>query len=434
MTTEAKQDGRTIALGTGLSIWRGTVSEEYLTDLKPWSRAVKVFREMRDDVVIGALLESIKTPLLAAPFEVHPASQSDEDRRAAEFLEKNIFHLPEMEWREHVEEMLDFIDFGFAIAEKVLEKRKDGRLYLRALIPIGQETLYRWGDPDELGRVTAFEQLDPITGKVRRATMDKLLHFTWKSRKRNPHGHSILRSLYRPWYFKKNLEAIEAIGAERDVGNAPVARLGEGYYSDQDIENLKKALEGFRIDEALYLILPHGVDLQAFGGGGKVYNVRAMIRDWQHLIRQRFFADFLSLGSEQVGTQALAREMTTFFSFALRSIQVRMLEVWNRQLVPWLFEWNNWRLDAYPKIAWTMPGRHSLQALAQAYSTFIGAGILTPDDSIEPQIREELGLPPLSPEIAELRRRAILHQLEKQAGEAEEAQNEGQNTPGQNQA
>lgn len=389
-------------LSTGLSIWRGLVSEEYLSSLKPWSRAVKVFQEMQDDVVIGALFESIKTPLLASPFEITAAGDTPEDIEAQEFLSKNLIDNPNFEWTQHVEESLEFMDMGFAITEKVLEKQPDGKLHLKSLMPIGQESLHQWAGPDELGNMTGFIQRDTVTGVISSAPMDKLLHFVFRGRKKDPQGRGILRSLYRPWYFKKNLEAIEAIGAERDVGNAPVAKLKEGVrYSDADLADLRAALEGFRMDEAVYVILPGGVELEAYGGGSKVYDIRSMIRDWQHLIRQRFFADFLSFGSESVGTQALAREMTTFFGMALRSIQEMMLSVWNRQLIPWLFKWNNWELDVLPRIDWLRPGDTNVQAMAQALSTLIGANLLTPEDTeLRARIRTQLGLRKLEGPLA----------------------------------
>ena len=404
-----------VSLATGLSIWHGSLDEEYLTQLRPTSKAIKVFTEMADDAVIGAMLESITTPLMASKFEVHVGGESDEDKAAAEFLEKNLFEMSDMTWREHAEEMLDFVTYGFSLAEKVLEKRDDGRLWLKSLMPVGQDTLDRWGDVDELGRVKSFTQRDN-EGKTRTASMDKLLHFTLNPRKRNPEGRSLLRGLYRPWYFKKNLEAIEAIGAERDVGNAPIATLGEGYYSTQDITNLKASLEGLRMDEALYLLLPHGIEVKAFGAGGKTYDIRAMIRDYQHIMRQVFFADFLSLGSEQVGTQALAKELTTFFSLALTSIQNRMLEIWNNQLVKWLFDFNDFNITKLPQLGWTKPGTRNIQSISQAYATLVNTNILTPDGSIETQIREEAGLPPLSPELtekkAQLMEKNIKDQLE----------------------
>lgn len=394
-----------VKLGTGLSVWKGVVSEEYLPQLQPWSIAFKIYREMADDVVVGALLESIKTPLIASPFEIVAASDAKEDQEAKAFIEKDLFKDLDMEWPAHVAESLEMLDYGFSLSEKVLEKREDGRLHIRSLVPIGQETLDHWGDVDEFGAVSSFVQKRELRGQRplqgTEASMDKLLHFKFKGRKRNPEGRSLLRSLYRPWYFKKNLEALEAIGAERDVGNAPVATLKEGIrYSASQIDSLAAALEGFRMDESVYVIAPAGVTIQAYGGGNKVYDVRAMIRDWQHLIRQRFFADFLSLGSEQVGTQALAREMTTFFGLALRSIQEIMLSVWNRQLIPWVFAWNNWEpvSGELPRIDWLRPEDTNLQSLAQAYQMLIAAGLLEADDAVKKRVRLQVGLPvgPLS--------------------------------------
>ncbi len=393
-----------VKLGSGLSVWKGVISEEYLPQLTPWSIAFRIYREMADDVVVGALLESIKTPLIASPFEVIAGTDSKEDQVAKEFVEKDLFKDLDIEWPSHVGEMLECLDYGFALSEKVLEKRKDGRLHIRSLIPIGQETLDHWGERDEFGAVSEFiQKREPgqKSGVVHSAPMTKLLHFKFKGRKRNPEGRSLLRSLYRPWYFKKNLEALEAIGAERDVGNAPVATLKEGVrYTKTQIDDLGKALEGFRMDESVYVIAPAGVEIKAYGGGNKVYDVRAMIRDWQHLIRQRFFADFLSLGAEQVGTQALAKEMTTFFGLALRSIQEIMLSVWNRQLIPWVFAWNNWEPTSgiLPRLDWLRPEDSNLQSLAQAYQMLIAAGILDIDEAVKKRVRLQVGLPvgPLS--------------------------------------
>lgn len=389
-----------VKLGSGLSVWKGVISEEYLPQLQPWSIAFKIYREMADDVVVGALLESIKTPLIASPFEIVPGTNSDEDKKAAEFVEKDLFKDLDIEWQSHVAESLEMLDYGFALSEKVLEKREDGRLHIRSLVPIGQETLDHWGDVDDFGAVSSFVQKKELRGQRplqgAEAPLDKLLHFKFKGRKRNPEGRSLLRSLYRPWYFKKNLEALEAIGAERDVGNAPVATLKEGIrYSSKQIDDLAAALEGFRMDESVYVIAPAGVEIKAYGGGNKVYDVRAMIRDWQHLIRQRFFADFIAMGSEQVGTQALAKEMTTFFGLALRSIQEIMLSVWNRQLIPWVFAWNNWEpmSGLLPRVEWLRPEDSNLQSLAQAYQMLIEAGILDVDESVKKRVRLQVGLP-----------------------------------------
>jgi hypothetical protein len=401
MTTESSVSAgsaQRILLTSGLRVFKGRLSEEYLPELKPWAKAAKVYQEMMDDAVVGSLLDAIMTPLLSTEFQVVPAKNTSEDIAAAKFLEKCLFEMPDMEWREHVEEALSFLGFGFSLAEKVLYKKDDGKVYLRSLLPIGQETIQDWGDePDELGNFREVRQRDPTLGGIYTAPYEKMLHFTFRGRKKNPEGRSLLRAIYRPWYFKKNLEVIEAIGAERDVGNVPVLTLPEGeYITESDMGDIEEKLKTFRVDEAAYMVLPPNTKLEAYGGGNKVYNIRNIIRDYQNLIRQRFFAGFISQGAEQIGTQALAREMTTFFGMVIRSIQTRMMEVWKRQLVPYIFEYNNFSIDTMPVLHWQRSGKENIQVLAQAVGTLVGARVLTNTPDLEDHIRGIMSFPPLA--------------------------------------
>ena len=416
-----------ISLRTGLPVWRGVVWDEYRDELRSWPTAVKRYKEMQDDAVIGAVLEAIKAPLMATSFEIQPVSDKDDDQNAAEFLRKALFEMPEMEWYEHVEEMLEMLDFGWAISEKVTYKHESGFIMPALLLPVGQETLDRWGDFDKLGNPTSFIQRTP-EGKTLQAPMSKLLHFTWRSRKRSPLGKSILRSVYRPYLYVKNLESIEGIGAERDVGNTPVATLGSGAYTDQQIKDLEDGLKGLRVDETGYLIVPYGVEINPLGSGGKIWPVRQIIQQWQHLIRQRMFVDFIALGSGASGSRALATELTSMFALSLRSIQNKMLAVWNRQLIPWIFEINgvSKQIKKYPKLEWQKPGNKSIMAIAQSVNTLVGADLITPDPNLEHHIREELSLPPITPEERErIRETAKAEQLALTAPETQE-QNQGQ--------
>jgi hypothetical protein len=411
-----------VALETGISIWRGTISEEYLPELKPWNRAFKVFQEMEDDAVIGTLYESIIVPLLDSKFDVHPASNAAIDLEVADFIRANTIESESFDWIDHVRDQLEMLSYGFALCEKVLEKRQDGLLWLADLIPIGQETLHSWGPLDDHGRITAFIQqtLGTIPGpSIRIAPVEKLILSSFRPRKRNPMGRAISRALYRPWYFKKNLEVVEAIGAERDVGNVPVAVLGEGLYTSEDMGNLKLGLEGLRIDETSHLIVPHGTEIRPFGSGGKVYDVRGIIRDWAHLIRQRFFMDFVSFGTESVGTQALAKEVTGFFSLALGSIQRELIADWNKQLVPWILQWNNSKFSgrtANPKIVWAKPGKINVQSLAQSVMTLAQGNIIHINKALEDHVREQFELPPITEEeIKELEKLQVQNTLMQQA-------------------
>ena len=439
-----------VTLGTGLSIWSGQVQEEYLAQLKPWSKAVKVYQEMYDDSVIGAMYEAIKAPLLDASFRViGGTTKADQD--AIDFIRKNTYDSVFFSWSEHVEDMLDFLPFGFSLAEKVLIQGAGGYLYLRDLMPVAPETLYKWGRLQPNGRVDGFYQFIPNNSwrelrnmaqggsPIQYARMSKLVHMTFRARKRNPLGNSMSKSLYRPWYYKRNLEALEAIGAERDVGNVPVVELGEGSFTEQDTNDLKSALRGLRMDETAYLIVPNGAQVRPFGAGGKVYNIREIIRDYGHLIRQRFFVDFIALGAEQVGTQALAKEISGFFSLALGSIQRYMLEAWNHQLIPYLIGYNGNKfsgISEMPKLVWAKPGKLNAQAVAQSVAQLLGSQAIHYNFELEEYLRQTFELPPISErEIRQQERReammqGLTHQGEQVQPGSKPANSGGKEVPG----
>jgi phage gp29-like protein len=392
---------RTVIGTTGLKHMGGRIREEYLNAIKSWSTEVKLYLEMRDDPIVGAQLDAIKLPLQAASFDVEPApGGGPNDEEAAEWLWQCMNNMDGQTWNSHVEDALESLDFGFALGEVVLDKRADGRLWLKNIDPRGQESLDRWEyDEAERDKLDTFVQLDPNTGETYTIPISKCVHFKFRGRKGNPQGKSILRALYRPYKFARNLEDLEGIGVERDVGGMPVAKLKEGGYEDNDITVLKAALKGLRKDEEVYLIEPEGVDIRAYAGGNKIYDVNVIIDRWHKVMLMRFFSQFLILGMGNVGTQALVKGSQDFFALALEAVQRYLLETWNLQLVPYLFRFNQWTgISGYPTIVWEKPGRVDLVALVNAMNTAINAKLLTPTDLDEDHIRNLADLPDLPEE------------------------------------
>ncbi len=387
------------ALGTkGLSVWNGIIGEEYLAILKNWRRAADVYREMADDSVIGTLLDAIKAPLLAADFDVAPAGTSDADRRAADFLWETINRMAMQTWRSHVVDMLEALDFGFAIGEVTLEKRGDGRLWLRNIDPRGQETVERWlfdGDA-----AVGLVQRDPVSGEQRTIPLEKCVHVVFRGRKGNPMGKALLRSVFRPWRFLKNLENLEGIGVERDVGGTPMvewdADKWQGWSQQQLREIYEDALRGLRNDEEVFLINVPGAKVVPYRGGDKMFDVREVIRDKRKEILQRFFAQFLELGMNRVGAQALVKGSQDFFSLALRGVQQEFLEAWNSRLVPLLLGFNRFQsISSLPQITWADPGKVDARELVEAYGRGASVGVITPLPQDEERLRAALDLPDL---------------------------------------
>jgi len=388
-----------LALGVrGLKNLAGYVNEEYLSMLQSWDKEAKNYLEMRDDCIIATMLDAIKLPLLKAPITVESVSEGLEDKLAAEFLEKNIHNMNQQLWLDHVQDMLECVEFGFAIAEITLEKRTDGHIWIKNLDPRGQETLYKWGfgEGSERDTTKIFYQRDPDSGEIMEIPLEKCVHVTMRGRKGNPQGHALLRSLFRPWRMCRDLENLEAIGVERDVGGMPVAKLPEGNISDSDMTDLRNALKSLRIDEASFLVLPFGVDVGPYGSGNKTYDVSVIIERLQKMILGRAFAQFLKLGMDNVGTQALVKGSQAFFQLHLGAVQQAILPAWNQQLIPYLFQYNHFPgISGYPKLAWADPGQIDINNIVQALEKAAGIKIFTPTDTDEDNLRELMNWPEL---------------------------------------
>lgn len=377
----------------GLKNLAGRVQEEYEKELKNWEDAVEIYIEMRDDLHIGILLDAIKLPLLAADFDVEPGGDSLGDQAAADFLWDNLQNMHRQSWRSHVSDMLEAVDFGFSLAEIVMEKRADGRLYIRNLDPRGQETIDKW-EFDSHDHVIGYWQKDPVGRGYIQIPMDKSVHMTFRGRKGNPHGKPLLRDLYRTWRFTKEMENMEGIAIERSVGGMPVVTLPDEPLSDADITALRTALTNLRMDEEMYLILADGMQLTPYSANMNAAPINLVITRKQKEILMRGFAQFIALGMSNVGTQALVKGSQDFFALGLEAVQQQLLEAWNQQLVPYLFRFNKFPgMTELPKINWDAPGKVDIAALMTAYTQASSAGVIKPTTEDEDHFRAIMDLP-----------------------------------------
>ena len=173
--------------------------------------------------------------------------------------------------------------------------------------------------------------------------IQKALLFRTESAKDNPEGRSILRNAYRPWYFKRRIQEIEAIGIERDLAGLPV------FYAANDIDiwnaedpemvrlhsMLLRMVKNIRRDEYEGLVLPDGYRFELVSTGGtRQFDTNAIINRYDTKIAQTVLADFIMLGHEKVGSFALSSDKTELFSVAISSFLDIICETFNSQGIP----------------------------------------------------------------------------------------------------
>jgi hypothetical protein len=418
---------------TGVKRAAGMIDEEFLPALRG-RKAIKVFREMAmNDPIIGAMLFSIEKLIRQVEWTVVGDDQSPESSDAVQFVEECMEDMSHT-WDDMISEILSMLVYGFSWHEIVYKKRvgplekdpkkrsryTDGRIGWRKIPIRAQETHLRWVF-DESGGVKGYVQIPPPYYATCVIPIERSLLFRTGIHKGNPEGISILRTAYRPWFFKKRLEEFEAIGVERDLAGMPVAMLPssymkalEGTNENKVYKSFKKMVQNVRRDEHEGLVLPleydeKGKELFRFelmsSSGGKSFNTNELIQRYEQRMLMVTMADFLLLGHEGTGSYAMHVDKTGIFRSALNSVTEAIADVFNRHAIPRLFELNNWQLEELPKLRPTNVDPPNLAELASFMTSMSGLGMqFFPDPDMEKFLREVAHLPAIPDEVLEAKR------------------------------
>lgn len=409
----------------GLKAWAGRINEEWLPELTG-IRGKLVYREMRDnDPTIGAIMFAIEMLIRQVEWRVEPKDKTDAAQEAADFIKECLDDM-ELPWRSTLSEIVTMLTWGWDVHEIVYKHRegpdqtdptkhskyKDGKLGWRKLGPRSQDTLYQW-DLALNGDVKGMVQILPTGGQLLYIPWERLLLFRTTTNKSNPEGRSILRNAYRPYFFKKRIEEVEAIGIERDLAGLPVmyvpASIMKTNASASDkalLASLKTIVTNIRRDEQEGVIMPNTVDptskiklyeLELLSTGGqRQNNSNEVITRYDHRIAMTVLADFILLGQDKVGSFALSSDKTEIFSVALGALLDEIINQVNRFAIPRLCSLNSMNMELCPVLKYGDIESIDLDKLGNFLQRASAAGMpLFPDRKLEDDIRAKAGMPPV---------------------------------------
>lgn len=411
---------------TGLRRTGGTVHEEFLVSLRG-RRGAKTYREMSEnDPVVGSILYAIEKIILRLDWTVQPASDSDEDRENAEFIEQCIYDMSDS-WDSTLSSILSMLVYGYAYHEIVYKIRggqtqddptrksnfNDGKIGWRKWAIRAQETHNNWlFDAD--GGIQGFEQVDPYGAGIHRIPIDKSLLFRTSTQKNNPEGKSLLRTAYRPWFFKRRIEEMEAIGIERDLAGLPIAYIPPDYLSsaasaDQLAvrDSIVSIVQNVKRNEQEGIVFPLVYDDRGNkmfsiellnSGGSRQFDTDKIIARYDQRIAMSVLSDFILLGHERVGSFALGNSKIDLWTMAVEAICKSIAEVVNYHAIPRLLKLNGMKLGSTPELVYSDVSHVDLTEIADYVSKLTTAGIIKPDDDLEEYLRGLGGLPVASKE------------------------------------
>lgn len=432
MATETTKNAPLSELGgTGLRHQNGYIDEEIVRDLQ-WPNCIKVYSEMEHDALISGALYAVKQFIKSSTWAVKEYEGADKPADAAEqanFLRTCLEDLAKP-WSETLDEVLSCLTYGFSVHEIVYKRRlgrqqtnlkfkskfNDGLIGWRKFPIRSQDTITDFKFDDH-GELTHIRQQDHWNGTDSWIPDNRYLLFRTTSYKDNPRGLSILRSAYRAYYFRKNIEIQEAVGVERDLSGIPIIRIPSQLLAADATPEEKRLRSMYermgsqvKRNDQSYILLPsdiygnedtgtgqfvYDVELLSSSGSRQV-NTGPVIERYDRRIMQSCLTDFLLMGGQSVGSYSLASSKVDAFKTALTSYLDNIASQMNEKAIPLLFEANGWDSSKCPRLTHDGVDATDLAGIAQLLKAGGEGGFLTPDDNIENSIRDWAGFEPLS--------------------------------------
>lgn len=224
-----------------------------------------------------------------------------------------------------------------------------------------------------------------------------------------PTHNSVLTNAYRPWYFGRNIEQVEAQGLERDMTGTLLMYLTENLLDPSASDEEKAALQGYidlvediRIDPTTAAILPSLFDSSGNrlvslellkSAGTRQYNTDSIINRYAQKMAFATLAQFMLLGTDKTGSFALSSNQSDLFLDALNTWCDAIADVINGYGIRRLCELNDWDPAFAPTFSFSRITNASLQEVSEYLQRITNAGaLLFPNADLAVELLQLAGL------------------------------------------
>lgn len=386
-----------------------SMREEYNPVLM-WPNAVRVYDEMRrSSPDVRAALQILKLPILGSTLQINePADAQPIERQATDLVRWALLDSGRMTLgiQRVIRHLLLGLDFGFAPVEIVwtVDNWENRPIYRpHKLAPRMPRTLKEWMISRD-GDLRAMIQYGPNleTGEWRDWTIpaDYLCVHVHDREGDNYNGVSVLRPIYKPWWYLNQLEHIDMIAHHRFGAGLPEAKLKDNTRLTPDERRITEAtLANIVSSEASFLITPSKLDFNLHQPTGTNTGMAASMEYHGHAIGRAILANFLNNAAEGMNTNRTSALIDLFWEL-IKALGNELAEDIGRHIIRRICDLNfDMTGMRYPAWRFAKIGSSGVVGLATALKELALGALITPDDSIEDWLRELADAPPLPDEM-----------------------------------
>lgn len=404
---------------TGGRVW----AYEHNSNLTGSAWAVECEKMLREDPQIAACARALLDTLASATWRFDPAPPTGDGdldaqaKRAADWCNEAFGlagHVGQLRggFEGLVRSMLPFLLVGFRYGEEIY-KVAGGYVWLDRLADCEPSAHYKWVTDDD--GVLAFVEQQQQGGARKPAPIpaNKLVLFTLDRTGQNYEGRGLLRACHFYYRLKTHTGDMLSIGLERWAVPTPAvyidrAALALSGLDDGQIDTVREAAVAnareYVSHELGYLSAPVGVKFETYGDGAfDPAAGRDVVELCDRQIAQSFLLGFLQLGVSDTGSRSVGEVQESFFGRAAVNFLDQIASVIGGPAGPGtgtvgrLMAWNFPSLpaSAFPRLKHDGLGEKPLLDLAGSLPGLTSAGLLTPTDDLESDLRAALGAAPL---------------------------------------
>lgn len=367
-----------------------------------------IYNEMRSsDPSVRAAILMRKLPARAAKWRVDPYSDDPIDKLVADACAWQL-GIGEWEdgplvdsWAEVQAQASLKIDYGSMFEEMIWGKQaftfrdadNDEHLLLgvQRLAPRAPRTVQKIETDPQTGQISTFEQWLPNSRPI---PPEKLIAHAVDREDGQWWGTSLLRSMYGPWKFKRELMIAAGIGWDRFAAGIPVVRHPDGTANENQAKRIGRSI---RSHERSYVTLNSdtgwGVDL--LNGSGTLVDPVPLLRYYSEQIADAALEFFTNLASSQTGSRAVGDVLIDPFFESVQGEAEETASTYRSRLLRAFVTVNFGERVPTPRLVPGRIGSRDIAVLCQAMYDASQAGLDFKDTETQDAVREIMGLPNL---------------------------------------